>query len=203
MKFLREITVHKDYILALAATSKDQLYTSSRDGTTRFFRAPLKNDHNETILQTVTDDITALIVVKDVLFSGDDKGIVTKWYHNKVGCQYNIIEEVKSMWVENDILYTARDSDAVVTDIKPGIMNFSTKATIPGRAPLALIGPVVDGHRKYLVFTTREGKGCTLVRNTVPFEVVWTKEVSAINLFFEFSRESQRFYKTFVNLLFI
>lgn len=182
MKFLREITCHKDYILAFAATSKDQLYTSSRDGTTRFFRTPLKNDHNEVILQTVTDDITQLICVKDVLFSGDDKGIITKWYNNKVGCQYNIMEEVKSMWVENDILYTVRNTDAVITDITPGIMNYSTKGTIPGRAPLALIGPIVDGHKKYLVFTTRDGKGVTLVRNAVPYEVVWTKEVGILLL---------------------
>lgn len=183
MKFLREITVHRDYILALAATSKDVLYASSRDGTTRCFRAPLKNDHNEVILQTIADDITQLIVVKDVLFSGDDKGVVTRWYHNKVGNQYNIIEEVKSMYVENDVLYTARNSDAVITDIKPGLLNYVTKATIPGRAPLALIGPVVDGHKKYLVFTTRDGKGVTLVRNAPQYEVVWTKEVTLVILF--------------------
>lgn len=177
LKFLREITVHRDYILALAATSKDVLYASSRDGTTRCFRTPLKNDHNEVILHTIADDVTQLVVANDVLYSGDDKGIVTKWYHNKVGSQYFVIEEVKSMIVENNTLYTARDSDAVVTDIKPGHLNYTTKATIPGRAPLTLVGPVVDGHKKYLAFTTRDGKGVTLVRNSAPYNVVWTKEV--------------------------
>lgn len=151
LKFVREITVHRDYILALAATSTNVLYASSRDGSTRCFSSPLENDHNEVILQTIADDITQLVVVNDVLFSGDDKGIVTKWYHNKVESQYNLLEEIKSMYVENDYLYIARDSDAVVTDIKPGLMNYTTKATIPGRAPLTLIGPIVDGHKKFLV----------------------------------------------------
>lgn len=184
-------------MLALAATSKDQLYSSSRDGSTRFFRSPLKNDHNEVILQTVTDDIIQLVVVKDVLYSGDDKGVVTKWYQNKVGCQYNIIEEVKSMCVENNVLYTARDSDAVITDITPGVMNYSTKATIPGRAPIALVGPIVDGHKKYLVCTTRDGKGLVLIRNSSPFDVVWTKEVTTIDFFFKFlSRIRDRSFLT-------
>lgn len=46
------------------------------------------------------DDVTALYCVDNILYSGDDKGIVTKWYHNQVGCQYNVLEEVN--WHTND-----------------------------------------------------------------------------------------------------
>lgn len=96
------------------------------------------------------------------------------------------------MCVENNTLYTVRELDACITDITPGIMNFATIATIPGRAPLALIGPAVDGskkYHKYLLFTTRDGKGLTLVRNELPYEVVWTKEVSI-----SFSNTSRKFF---------
>lgn len=187
---MKDIQAHKEYILAMAVNNHDQLYSAGRDGTLRFFKNPFKSNVNEVLMQVVTEDITALWVVDDLLFSGDDKGTVTKWLHNrnqvitihseshtKVS-QYNIIEEVKSMIVENDILYTARDLDAVVTNITPGMMSCSTRAVIAGRAPLALVGPKVDGHRKFLVCITRDGKGITLIRNTKPFDIFWTKEVS-------------------------
>lgn len=186
---MKDIQAHKEYILAMAINKHDQLYTAARDGTLRFFKNPFKSNVNEVLMQVVTEDITALYVVDNYLFSGDDKGTVTKWVHNQNQVvtlhseshtklsQYNIIEEVKSLIVENNILYTARDLDAVVTNITPGTMSYSTKATIPGRAPLKLVGPKVDGHRKYLVCITRDGKGITLIRNSKPYDPLWTHEV--------------------------
>lgn len=189
LKLVKDIQAHKEYILAMAINKHDQLYTAARDGTLRFFKNPFKSNHNEVLMQVVTEDITALFVVDDLLFSGDDKGTVTKWQHNhnqvvtlhteshtKLS-QYNIIEEVKSMIVENNILYTARDLDAVITNITPGTMSYATKATIPGRAPLRLMGPKVEGHKKFLVCITRDGKGITLIRNSKPYDAIWTHEV--------------------------
>lgn len=184
LNFVRDIEANKDYVLSLAVNTKGHLYSTARDGTLRYFPRPLKNNNSEILQQVVLDDLTAVCCVEDVLFSGDDKGTVTKWYNHKPGCQYNIIEEVKSMHVENNILYTARDLDAVITDIRPGQESYVTKATIPGRAPLTLSGPLVDGHKKYLVCTTRAGKGITVIRNSQPYDVIWTKEViNALSLF--------------------
>lgn len=177
LNFVRDLEGHLEYVLSLAHNTKGHLYSTGRDGTLRHWSRPLKNNNHETLQQVVLDELTAVFCVEDVLFSGDDKGTVTKWYNHKPGCQYNIIEEVKSMIVENNILYTARDVDAVVTDITPGGESYVTKATIPGRAPLTLSGPLVDGHKKYLICTTRDGKGITVIRNATPYNVVWTKEV--------------------------
>lgn len=95
LKFVREIPIHKDYpVLALTVNSQNQLYSSGRDGSLRFFRSPRRNNNNDILLQTVMDDVTTLFCVDNILYSGDDKGIVTKWYHNQVGCQYNTLEEV-------------------------------------------------------------------------------------------------------------
>lgn len=177
LNFVRDIEGHTEYVLSLTLNTKGYLYSTARDGTLRFWPRPLKNNNNEILQQVVLDDLTAVCCVEDVLFSGDDKGTVTKWYNHKPGCQYNIIEEVKSMLVENNILYTARDLDAVITDITPGGESYITKATIPGRSPLALSGPLVNGHSKYLICTTREGKGIEVIRNSAPYDIIWTKEV--------------------------
>lgn len=140
LKFSREIAIHKDYsLLALVVNSHKQLYSCGRDGSLRYFRRPWSHDHNDILLQTVMDDVTCLYIENDILFSADDKGIVTKWYHNQVGGQYNVGEEVRSMAVEENSLYTVRESDVVITDITPHMMSQVTKGTIPGRYPLILM----------------------------------------------------------------
>lgn len=107
LQFVRNLYDHKNGdehfpVLCLSVSDHKQLYSSARDGTLRFFRRPWSHDNNDILLQTVMDDITAMTLSRNTntLYSGDDKGIVTKWYHNQVGCQYNVLEEVKSMAVE-------------------------------------------------------------------------------------------------------
>lgn len=113
LKFGREIAIHKDYaVIAMVVNNHKQLYSCGRDGTLRFFRRPWSHDTNDTLLQTVMDDVTALTIYDDTLYSGDDKGIVTKWYHNQVGCQYNVMEEVKSLAVEG--LYNRKSRNSLV-----------------------------------------------------------------------------------------
>lgn len=64
-------------------------------------------------------------------------------------------------------------------------MTYTTKGTLPGRAPLMLMGPLVDGHKKWLIFITRDGKGFVAAENTSPFKVLWTKEVRMLEIYFE------------------
>lgn len=101
LKFGREIAIHKDFpVLSLAVNTHKQLYSSGRDGSLRYYRRPWSHDYNDIMLQTVMDDVTVLHIVDNILYTGDDKGIVTKWYHNQVGCQYNVHEEVRALAVE-------------------------------------------------------------------------------------------------------
>lgn len=194
MKFGREIAIHKDFsVLCLAVNSHKQIYSSGRDGSLRYFRRPWSHDHNDTLLQTVMDDVTCLYIANDTLYSADDKGIVTKWYHNQVGAQYNVLEEVRSIAIEENALYTIGENDAVVTDITPHMMSQITKGAVPGRAPLILIGtekpppsegrrpsmiPEVSKLKKFLVCATRDGKGIAVYKNEPPFKMLVTKEVS-------------------------
>lgn len=81
-------------------------------------------------------------------------------------------------------MYTVRDTDVVVTDISPHMMSQITLGTIPGRAPLLLVGPEESKHKKYVVCATRDGKGFVIANNDAPFKVLATKEVSSISTFF-------------------
>lgn len=71
-----------------------------------------------------------------------------------------------------------RDKDVSITDITPHMMSQITKGTVPGRAPLLLIGPEVNKHKKFLVCITRDGKGIVVANNDSPFKVIANKEVS-------------------------
>lgn len=194
LNFVRDIEGHTEYVLSIARDPKTgNLYSTARDGTLRFWSRPLKNNNNEVLQQVVLDDLTAVSCADGLLYSGDDKGTVTKWYNHKPGCCYNIIEEVKSMHIENNMLYTARDVDVVVTDI--GHHNSVTKATIPGRAPIALAGPLFEDHKQWIACTTRLGKGLEIIRNSQPYDVVWTKEVTNwTSLFIHFHIQLNLFF---------
>lgn len=194
---------HESYIYTLAISRTGRLYSSSADGTIRYFDKPLTSAGPGTILmRTRYDEITALFCSSAddaVVWSGDDHGAVIKWVNGRIAFKYNLVEEVRSMWVENTWLYTARDLDAVITDTgtsKTG--QYMTIGTIAGRAPLTLCGPMrtsrqtvaalatADGgtggrteqvqRRQFLAFTTRDGRGLQLVRNERRFETVWTRE---------------------------
>lgn len=188
VELIKEIDAHESYISALSVDeSSDCLYSSSFDGTIRYFQSPLNSDVSAVLMHTKHDEICSLFCSNGVLWSGDDKGVVIKWVDRKIAFKYNIVEEVRSLCVENTMLYTARDLDAVITDVgnsKTG--QYVCVGTIPGRAPLALVGPeveTVDGkkpiriHRKWLVFITRNGKGLVMVNNDRKFQKVWSIEV--------------------------
>ncbi|XP_037301769.1 uncharacterized protein LOC119192020, partial [Manduca sexta] len=56
--------------------------------------------------------------------------------------EYNVLEEVKDLWFSEPYLFTARDLDVTVTEIKPeeSKTKFITRHTMEGRAPLRISG---------------------------------------------------------------
>lgn len=61
-----------------------------------------------------------------------------------------------------------------------GMLNVVFFYFLVGRAPVNLFGPKENDVSMYLVFTTRDGKGISLVRNKQPYDSVWNKEVSKL-----------------------
>lgn len=182
LTLIKDIPAHPDQVTALAMSENGELYSSGREGTIKYFKEPFKSSEGKEIFRAYKEgqEIVSLFCSDDGnLYAGDLSGIVTKFVNNQANATYKVGEEAKSMAVEHHNLYTAKDLDTLVTQLVPGKKgNCGLIATIEGRAPLALVDPNEYGHSKYLVFTTRDGKGVTLVRNVTSYPVVWKKEVS-------------------------
>lgn len=181
LELIKNLPAHNTRINALAINEQGGLYSSSQYSI-KYFKDPLKSDESQEIFRAYKeeDELCSLYCTDDgSLYAGAVKGIVTRFVDNKVTETYNVSEEVRSMAVEKHNLYTAKDLDAMVLELLPGkIGKPGLMASIEGRAPLALVDPNEFGHSKYLVFTTRDGLGMTLVRNVRTYPIVWRKDVS-------------------------
>lgn len=162
----------------VVATSKSKIYASSSDGSVKYCVDPIKSNTVEDLLRC-DDVILAMVFVDDHLYTGDEKGVVTKWKNDKIVFKYNLVEEVKTLGVEGNLIYTARDLDVVISMILPGKSGkYTTKAVMAGKSPLALVGSTKDDSKEFLVFADRSGKGLVLVDNLPGknFTALWTVE---------------------------
>uniref|UniRef100_A0A182QD75 WD repeat-containing protein 55 homolog n=1 Tax=Anopheles farauti TaxID=69004 RepID=A0A182QD75_9DIPT len=181
LRLVKELTAHEGYIYAMANDSKGQLYTSSSDGTIKCLTSPLTGDDCKELLKC-NDEIECLFVdPKDNLYSGDDKGIITMWINQRIKYKFNVVEQVRSMAIQNNIIYSIRDNDLTVTEIIEGSASgrFMTKASIPGRCPVRLCGGSTEaGVYNNVAILTRDGMGLTMIRNNKKeqYPVIWTKE---------------------------
>ncbi|XP_050070629.1 uncharacterized protein LOC126558628 [Anopheles maculipalpis] len=181
LRLEKELTPHEGYIYAMAVDSKGQLYTSSSDGTIKCLTNPVASDECKELLKC-NDEIECLFVdLKDNLYSGDDKGIITMWIDQRIKYKFNVVEQVRSMAIQNNIIYSIRDNDLTVTEIIEGSASgrFMTKASIPGRCPVLLCGGCTDeGVYNNVAILTRDGLGIVMIRNSKKeqYPVIWTKE---------------------------
>lgn len=176
----KEIAVHEGWIYAMAVDSRGRIYTSSSDGTIRYLPNPLQSDEVKELLKC-GDDIESLFVdSKDNLYSGDDKGIVTMWVDHRMKFKFNLVEEVRSLVIQNNIIYSIRENDLTVTEVLEGSANgrYMTKASIPGRCPVTLCGSCTNGVSNNVAIVTRDGLGIVFIRNSAKeqFRVLCTKE---------------------------
>lgn len=176
----KEVAVHEAWIYAMAVDSQGRIYSSSADGTIRCLVNPLQSDEVKELLKC-SDDIESLFVdSKDNLYSGDDKGIITMWVDHKIKFKFNLVEQVRSVAVQNNYLYSIRDNDLTITEVMEGSSTgrYMTKGTVPGKCPVALCGPCSNGVYNNAAIVTRDGIGITFIKNNSKehFPVLWTKE---------------------------
>ncbi|KAL5279953.1 hypothetical protein ACFFRR_004143 [Megaselia abdita] len=167
-----------DYVFSIVVTPVNKVYASSSDGSVKFCEDPIKSNTVEDLLRC-DDVILAMVFVDGHLYTGDEKGVVTKWKNDKIVFKYNLVEEVKTLGIQNNSIYTARDLDVVISEILPGKSGrYTTKGVMPGKSPLALVGPTKDGSKEFLVFADRSGKGLAMVNNLPGqnFLPLWTVE---------------------------
>lgn len=162
----------------MAINSKGKVYSSCCDGSVKFMQPPY--DKAEELFRC-DDVVQAMYCEGDILYTGDDKGVVSNWENDKMLFKYNLVEEVKGLAAEQEWIYTVRDLDVVISQVVTGKSGkYSTKAVIQGKSPLCLLGPMEDGRHKYVAFPDRTGKGLTLIHNTPneKFKVIWDTPVS-------------------------
>lgn len=176
----KEVSVHEAWIYAMAVDSTGRLYSSSADGTIRSLADPLQSDKVEELLKC-SDDIESLFVdSKDNFYSGDDKGIITMWVDRKIKFKFNLVEQMRSIAVQNNFIYSIRDNDLTITEVMEGSSTgrYITKASIPGKSPVALCGSYANTINSHVAIVTRDGLGVVCIKNSNKehFPAVWTKE---------------------------
>uniref|UniRef100_A0A1L8E506 Putative myosin heavy chain kinase b n=1 Tax=Nyssomyia neivai TaxID=330878 RepID=A0A1L8E506_9DIPT len=179
----REITAHEALIYAMTLDSRGRLFTSSTDGLVKIFENPRSVEFSQELMKSF-DELLCVVAVGDDIYTGDDQGVVTWFVDRKIKFMYNLVEEVKSLAVEGNLIYTIRDNDCVITektDLKTG--KFATKRVLPGKSPMIICGLETNGTKPWLVFCTRDGKGVTVIDNfrrpttpAAPWTELWTKE---------------------------
>ena len=109
--------------------------------------------------------------------SGDDKGAVTCFEDGKLKFTINVVEGVKSLFVEKSLCYTLLNLDLSIHEIRNN-GKFCMKMSIPGKFPVTLFGEKTDGRSKYIAVLTRDGKGITIVNNKLNenFKTLTVKE---------------------------
>lgn len=165
LQLLSTVNAHDAYIYCMAVNEHGKLYTSSCDGQVKYMLPPYEDASVQELFRC-DDAIQAMYCDGAVLYTGDDKGVVTTWTNDRMLFKYNLVEEVKSLAGEEKLIYTVRDLDVVVSVIVEGKSGrYSNKAVLPGKSPLTLLGPIVGGKRSFLAFPDRTGMGLQLVHN--------------------------------------
>lgn len=129
------------------------------------------------------DAIQSMYCEGDVLYAGDDKGVVSNWENDKMLFKFNLVEEVKSLAAEQGWIYTVRDLDMVISEVVKGKSGkYVTRAVVEGKSPLCLVAPTTDQRHKYVAFADRTGKGLCMIKNSPEekFKLMWEHPVSIV-----------------------
>jgi hypothetical protein len=89
---------------------------------------------------------------------------VTCFENGKLKYTLNVVEGVKSLYVEKELFYTLLNMDLSIHEVRDN-GKFCMKMSIPGKFPVTLFGEKTDGISKYIAILTRDGKGITIIKN--------------------------------------
>uniref|UniRef100_A0A1B6LR36 WD repeat-containing protein 55 homolog n=1 Tax=Graphocephala atropunctata TaxID=36148 RepID=A0A1B6LR36_9HEMI len=149
LKLIKEINAHPVNIYSLAA-SDTALYSCSNDGTVKAWSLDTM-EQTSTLIDNPNNEIMRLYFTDGRLYSGDDKGNVMVWENdNKIG-QYEVGEEVWDILVDGNFLFTVRNLDVSIIEMKPGGKHYTFLQSINGRSPLQKAG-------SRFCFMDRDGK---------------------------------------------
>ncbi|KAF7268834.1 hypothetical protein GWI33_018178 [Rhynchophorus ferrugineus] len=158
---LNEVQAHPCSVYCLVI-HKDTLWSCSNDGTIKSWDAETLKPI-QTLVENDEVEYWQLAILDNCLVAGDDKGNISVYKGDKLYGQINLAEPVKAMIVSDNMIFTVRDLDLVITEIKTEGENvqYGVKKTFMGRAPVTLIGD------KLFAYSTREGKEIVINENNI------------------------------------
>lgn len=166
MNLIKEINIHETHIYAIAVDKNGRLYSSSCEGVIKYLDDPIESNDPKVLLQH-ENEIEAIFCDDDAnFFCGDDKGGVTCFENGKFKFQMNIVENVKSLFVEGKYVYTLLNFDLSIHEVRES-GNYSMNASIPGKFPVTLFGDKINGRSSFIAILTRDGRGITIIGNSV------------------------------------
>ncbi|GBP30451.1 hypothetical protein EVAR_20904_1 [Eumeta japonica] len=153
---LNSWSAHAVQVFALAAAD-GHVYSASNDGGVKSWSPA---GELKATLPVSEGDTTVLRLYGNELYAGDEVGnlllqvdctstyllhkrtLITVYENDKLKAKYNVLEEVKDLSLSAPYLFTVRDLDATVTEIKPDESKnrFMTRHTMEGSAPLRAAG---------------------------------------------------------------
>ncbi|XP_018579203.1 myosin heavy chain kinase D [Anoplophora glabripennis] len=156
---LGEVQAHPCSVYSITA-SDDSLYSCSNEGTVKSFDLTTLKE-KEVLAQDDKNEFWKVCYSNGALYAGDNTGNIIVWKDNKTYGTLNVAEPVKDMAVSGNFLFSVKDTDLVITDVHLGgeKIQFGTKKTYVGRAPIALIG------KQLFAFASREGKDIIVNEN--------------------------------------
>lgn len=178
LKLVKEISINNEaYIYSIAVDKNGRLYSSSCDGFIKFLDNPLTSDDAKVLLHHDTEIEAIFVDDENKFFCGDSKGAVTCFQDGKLKFQMNIVECVKSLFVEGKYVYTLLNLDLSIHEVRES-GNYSMTASIPGKFPVTLFGDRVEGRSAFIAILTRDGRGVTIIGNAASdkFATILCKE---------------------------
>ncbi|RZC32155.1 hypothetical protein BDFB_008895 [Asbolus verrucosus] len=151
LKLLQEVQAHPCSVYCVTAND-DTLYSCSNEGAVKSFDLETLQE-KQTLIREDDTEFWRILHCNGVLYIGDDQGNVRLYKNEKFYGSINVAIPVKEMLVKDNLLFTSKDNDVIVTDLrlqgeKP---QFGIKATIVGRGPLAVLDDKT-------IFMNRDGK---------------------------------------------
>ncbi|XP_022904447.2 E3 ubiquitin-protein ligase TRAF7 [Onthophagus taurus] len=155
LRKITEVKAHVTTVLCLAGSS-DNLFSCSNDGNIK--KWSLTDLQEQGTLFTQKDgEIYRLVATNGTLYSSDEQGVVRVHEGDVIKNIFNLLEPLREVIVLGNFLYTVRDLDLVITEMKDN-GNFQTAKSFNGRAPACLAGD-------YLCFSSRGGKDIIIHEN--------------------------------------
>lgn len=161
LKLQGEVLAHDCSIYSLTAINNN-IYSCSNDGTLKSWTMELKP--LKTLL-AIESELWKLGSANGILYVGDDTGLVMTFKNDEAYQCFELLEPIKDLVVQDNILFTIRDLYLSITEMLPVPAGekkkspYTLKQTLDGKSPVCLID------KEYIIVAGRNGRDIIVYNN--------------------------------------